>query len=113
MDLVVLVADVHATPGPLEPVLLRLVERNLGIDRVGRRLVRREPRQRERDPRTGPQDELGYRRHLLSVHFDRRPKAETVRPGDRDMRIFDPSHPRDDRPVVERDYHSHATGDTP
>ena len=49
VDLVVVVARVAAVAGPLQPVGLAVVERRLRVDRIGERLVRREPGQHERD----------------------------------------------------------------
>ena len=108
MDLLVIVADVDALAGPLEPVLLRLGERKLRVDGIRQALVRREPRQDERDPLAGEDREFGDGGHLLPVNLDGGPEAERVRPGNRDPGMVDAPHPRHDRPVVEADHELRA-----
>ena len=103
MDLFVVVAVVAAAGGPVEPVFLRVDERGLGIDLVGKRLVGGEPREHERDALAGPQNELGHRGHLLAMDLERGAEAQRIGPRDRHTRVADTTHPRHDGAVVEAD----------
>ena len=62
VDLLVVVAVVPALPRPVEPVVLGLGQRPLGVDRLGHRLVRRKPGEDERHPLARRELELGDRR---------------------------------------------------
>ena len=108
MDLVVVRAVVDAGVRPLVPVADRVLERLLGVDLVGQRLMRRVPREDERDAVAGRERELRDGRQVLAVQLDRRAEAERVGAGDRDPRVVDAAHPRHDLAVVEADHELRA-----
>ena len=96
-------ARVRAPLGPFAPELLGLVERDLGVDRLGRELVGGVPREDEGDAVAFADGEVGDRAQVLAAGLDRRPEAERVRSGHGDPRVVEPAYPGDDRAVVEAD----------
>src|SRR6185312_15752359 len=89
--------------GPRLPVLDRLLQRMLRVDCAWWPLVRRVPRQRERNAFASLHRELAERAQVFAAMLDGRPKAEPVRAGDRDAAVLDPPDPRDCAAVVEAD----------
>src|SRR5207244_7019482 len=78
----------------------------LWVDRLGNLLVRREPREDERDSLTLVDRELRDRPHVLAARLRVRAEAERIRPGDGDAGVLlvrALAYPRDDSPVVEAD----------
>ena len=108
MDLLVVVAHVHATPRPFEPVLLRLGEGDLGSIASGSGSCEGNHVSTNGMRSPAASDELRHRRHLLPMDLDGGSQAEAVRAGDRDARVIDPTHPRHDLPVVEADHELRA-----
>ena len=73
---------------------------------LGNLLVRREPREDERDALALVDRELRDRAHVLAARLRGRAEAERVRAGERDARVLlvlALAHPRDDAAVVEAD----------
>ena len=84
MDLLLPVALVDALVGPLVPVVHRVLQRVLRVDRGRWTLVRRVPGQDEGDALALTNGELADGAHVLAAVLDRSPETERVRSGNRD-----------------------------
>ena len=107
------VAVVPALPRPVEPVVLGVGQRVLGVDRVGDLPVRGKPREDEGDALARCELELGDRAHVLAAHVDLGPEAQCVGPRDGDAGVIHAAHPRDRSAVVEADHELRAHRDAP
>jgi hypothetical protein len=97
-----------ADSSPLLPERHGLLECPLGLDRLRRRLVGREPAQDERHAISLADGELRIRAHVAPLLLDRRAEQDGVGTGDRDERPLERPHPRHDRAVVEPQDELHA-----
>ena len=79
--------------------------------RSGERLVRRVPRQHERDAIAGGDLEVGDGVEVPADQLDRGREEERVGPGDGEQAVLAPADPRDDRAVVEPDAQAHLHRD--
>ena len=75
--------------------------------------MRRKPGEHERHAVAGRDGEVRDRAHVFAVGLDRRAKAESVRPRDRDARAVDAPDPRHDPAEVEPDHELGAHLDLP
>ncbi len=88
-------------------------ERLLGLDRLGRSLVGREPAQNERDAVAFGDGERRDGAEVATLVLDRSAQEHCVWAGDREQRSVERAHPRDDRAVVEADDELHLHLDAP
>ena len=94
---------VSASGGPVGPVLLRRIQRVIGVQAEGRRQMRRAVGEHEGHPLAFPHGELGDGAQVPAVQRDRGPQHHQLRPGDGHdaVAVVPPRDPGDGHAVVE------------
>ena len=107
MHRVVPAAFVRAPRGPVLPERERVRERLLRLDRLGWRLVGREPAKDEGDAVAFRDGERRHGAQVPALVLDRRAQEHGVGAGDREERSVERAHPGHDRAVVEAEDELH------
>src|SRR5262245_57962863 len=94
---------------PLSPILLRVTQSMIVMDRPWRILVGSEPRKDKRDPLTFANRKLRESGQVFAVRLNRRSQDQTIRSCDCFQSAIPVAHPWHDLPVIKPDdeFHLH------